>query len=124
MGWGMKLRSYQSDAIDSIYQWFAAGKNAPLIVTPTGSGKSVILAEFIRRACTEFPDTHIAVITHVKELVEQDAKAIRKLWPQGSVGIYSAGLGKRHAKSKKRVAVKSPNKQTRNNRSNRTLFKP
>ncbi len=91
----MKLRTYQAEAIQSIYDWFAAGKAAPLIVTPTGSGKSVILAEFIRRACTEFPRTHILVVTHVKELVEQDAKAIRRLWPHGSVGVYSAGLGKR-----------------------------
>lgn len=94
----MKLRTYQSEAIQSIYDWFAAGKNAPLIVTPTGSGKSVILAEFIRRACTEHHDTHILVVTHVKELVEQDANAIRRLWPNGSVGIYSAGLGKRQLK--------------------------
>lgn len=94
----MKLRQYQSDAIDSIYQWFAAGKEAPLIVTPTGSGKSVILAEFIRRACVEFPDTHILVVTHVKELVEQDAKAIKNVWPHAPVGIYSAGLAKRQLK--------------------------
>lgn len=94
----MKLRTYQSDAIQSIYDWFTAGKQAPLIVTPTGSGKSVILAEFIRRACTEFPDTHILVVTHVKELVEQDAKAIKRVWPHASVGIYSAGLGKRQLK--------------------------
>jgi DNA repair protein RadD len=94
----MKLRTYQSDAIQSIYQWFEAGKQAPLIVTPTGSGKSVILAEFIRRACTEFPDTHILCVTHVKELVEQDAKAIKRVWPHASVGVYSAGLGKRQLK--------------------------
>jgi DNA repair protein RadD len=94
----MKLRQYQHDAIESIYQWFAAGKDAPLVVTPTGSGKSVILAEFIRRACTEFPDTHILVVTHVKELVDQDAKAIKRVWPHAPVGIYSAGLAKRQLK--------------------------
>lgn len=94
----MKLRTYQTDAIQSIYDWFAAGKDAPLVVTPTGSGKSVILAEFIRRACTEYPDTQILVLTHVKELVEQDAKAIKRVWPHAPVGIYSAGLGKRQLK--------------------------
>jgi DNA repair protein RadD len=94
----MKLREYQTDAIQSIYDWFGAGKNAPLIVTPTGSGKSVILAEFIRRACSEYHDTQILVVTHVKELVEQDAKAIKRVWPHAPVGIYSAGLGKRQLK--------------------------
>ena len=91
----MQLRQYQTDAIQSIYDWFAAGKNSPLIVTPTGSGKSVILAEFIRKACSEFPNTHILVVTHVKELVEQDANAIKRVWPHARLGIYSAGLGKR-----------------------------
>jgi DNA repair protein RadD len=91
----MQLRPYQTDAINSIYDWFASGKKAPLVVTPTGSGKSVILAEFIRRACTEHPNTHILVVTHVKELVAQDAKAIKNIWAQAKVGVYSAGLGKR-----------------------------
>lgn len=94
----MQLRYYQTEAVQSIFDWFEKGKDAPLIVTPTGSGKSVILAEFIRRACTEFHDMHILVVTHVKELVEQDAKAIQRLWPHASVGIYSAGLGKRQLK--------------------------
>jgi len=94
----VKLRDYQTNAIQSIFDWFAAGKDAPLIVTPTGSGKSVILADFIRRACTDHPGTHILVVTHVKELVEQDAKAIKRVWPHAPVGIYSAGLGKRQLK--------------------------
>ena len=103
----MKLRQYQTDAIQSIYDWFGANKNAPLIVTPTGSGKSVILAEFIRRACTDHHDTHILVVTHVKELVEQDANAIRRVWPHASVGIYSAGLGKRQLKPVTVASVQS-----------------
>lgn len=103
----MKLRDYQTAAIESIYDWFRAGKNAPLVVTPTGSGKSVILAEFIRRACTEFHDTHILCVTHVKELVDQDAKAIKRVWPQASVGVYSAGLGRRELKQVTVASIQS-----------------
>jgi len=94
----MKARPYQAEAIASIFDWFAAGKDAPLIVTPTGSGKSVILGGFIKRALNDHPDTHILCVTHVKELVEQDANAIRRICPNTSVGIYSAGLGKRQLK--------------------------
>jgi len=108
----MKLRQYQTDAIESIYSWFSAGKNAPLIVTPTGSGKSVILADFIRRACTEHPDTRILVVTHVKELVEQDARAIKTVWPHASIGIYSAGLGKRQLKNITVASIQSIYKRT------------
>lgn len=103
----MQLRYYQTDAIQSIYDWFAAGKDAPLIVTPTGSGKSVILGGFIGRALRDHPDTHILVVTHVKELVEQDAKAIRNLCPHASVGIYSAGLGKKQLKQVTVASIQS-----------------
>lgn len=94
----MKARPYQSEAIASIFDWFAAGHDAPLVVLPTGAGKSFVLAEFIRQAITSYPDTRILVVTHVKELVEQDAAAIRRVWPHASVGIYSAGLGLRQFK--------------------------
>lgn len=94
----MQLRTYQTEAIQSIYDWFEAGKNAPLVVTPTGSGKSVILSGFIKRACSEYPDTKIIVITHVKELVAQDYGAIVRSWPNAPAGVFSAGLGKRQLK--------------------------
>ena len=94
----MKLRYYQTESIQSIYDWFTAGKTAPLIVLPTGAGKSVVLGGFIGRALSEYPDTKILVVTHVKELVAQDAKAIRAMCPHASVGIYSAGLGKKELK--------------------------
>jgi DNA repair protein RadD len=91
----MKLRQYQNDAVSSIYTWFERGMKAPLIVTPTGSGKSVILAEFIRQAIEMDPTTKILVVTHVKELIKQDYEKIKILCPHLSVGIYSAGIGKR-----------------------------
>lgn len=103
----MKLRHYQADAIQSIYDWLGSGKDAPLIVTPTGSGKSVILGGFIKRALYDHPDTHILVVTHVKELVEQDAKAIRAICPHASVGIYSAGLGKKQLKQVTVASIQS-----------------
>ncbi len=44
------LRSYQTEALDRIADAFAAGRRSPLLVAPTGSGKTVIAAELIRRA--------------------------------------------------------------------------
>lgn len=94
----MKARPYQAEAIASIFDWFAAGHDAPLIVLPTGAGKSFVLADFIRQAMTSYPETKVLCVTHVKELVSQDAAAIRRVWPHASVGIYSAGLGLRQFK--------------------------
>lgn len=46
----MKLRDYQIAALDATSRAYAAGRRAPLIVAPTGAGKTVIGAEAIRRA--------------------------------------------------------------------------
>lgn len=46
----MRLRDYQQAAIDAASASYASGKRAPLIVAPTGAGKTVIGAEVIRRA--------------------------------------------------------------------------
>src|SRR5690606_8265342 len=63
----------------------------PLIVAPTGSGKSVILAALCAEAM-EWQGTRVCVVTHRKELVEQDATAIMRM-TDARVGIYNAALG-------------------------------
>jgi DNA repair protein RadD len=96
----MQLRSYQSEAVSAIYGYFAERKgDAPLVVAPTGSGKSVIIAEFIRRALDDYPTTRILMATHQRELIQQNYQALLRLWPQAPAGIYSAGLGKRQARA-------------------------
>lgn len=90
-----QLRDYQAAAVQSVYDWFAAGKGNPLVVAPTGSGKSVILSEFCRRAIADYPATRIIVAQHVKELIQQNFAATLRLWPSAPAGIYSAGLGSR-----------------------------
>jgi len=92
----MELRDYQSAAIEATFDWFAKGRGNPLIVAPTGAGKSVILAELIRR-CMSFDGTRIIAATHVKELIAQNFQATMRLWPAAPAGIYSAGLGRRQA---------------------------
>lgn len=109
------LRSYQSEAVDSIYSYFAERKGeAPLVVAPTGSGKSVIIAEFCRRALVDYPQTRILAATHQRELIQQNFQALLRMWPQAPAGIYSAGLGKRQARAQILFAgVQSIHRKTR-----------
>ena len=90
----IELRPYQNGAIQSLYKFWQDAKGNPLIVLPTGTGKSVVLAQFIREAL-EWGNTRIVVLTHVKELIEQDYAETMGLFPQCPSGIYSAGMGRR-----------------------------
>lgn len=91
----IELRPYQSEAVRSIYNYFEKNDGNPLIVIPTAGGKSLILADFIKSACTTYLGTRVLVLTHVKELIAQDHAEILSWWPEAPVGIYSAGLRKR-----------------------------
>lgn len=92
----MQLRPYQSAAVDALLASFERrGKHNPLVVVPTGGGKSAILAGFLDRALSSSPESRALVLAHRKELLEQDARAIQRFAPSLDVGIYSAGLGLR-----------------------------
>lgn len=91
----INLRPYQKEAIDSTFRYFADNDGNPLIVLPTGTGKSVVIAEFCRQTLTDWPDTKILVVTHVRELIKQNHDELKTLWPEAPAGINSAGLKKR-----------------------------
>lgn len=91
-GCGIKLRPYQEHALTDLYGYFEHENGSPLIVMPTASGKSVVIAEFCRRAITDWPETRIIVATHVRELIEQNHSKMLAIWPDAPAGIYSAGL--------------------------------
>ena len=91
----LNLRAYQTAAINGIYNYFAAETGNPLVVIPTAGGKSLVMASFIEGVLKSYPDQRILIVTHVRELIEQNHAELIKLWPQAPAGIYSAGLKKR-----------------------------
>jgi DNA repair protein RadD len=92
------LRQYQKYAVNSIFEYFKAGnKGNPLVLLPQGTGKSVVIADFVREAITQWPGTRIMMLTHVKELIEQNYAKLLSIWPTAPAGIFSAGLGAKDA---------------------------
>ena len=90
------LRDYQQRTIDELYNWFRSGNNGhPCIVLPTGSGKSHIVAAICKDALQNWPETRVLMLTHVKELIEQNADKMREHWPNAPMGIYSSSLRSR-----------------------------
>jgi len=89
------LRDYQQRAIDQLYDWLSTNEGNPCLVLPTGAGKSHIVAALCKNAVQSWPGTRILMLTHVKELIEQNAEKMRLHWPNAPMGIYSASIGKR-----------------------------
>jgi DNA repair protein RadD len=88
-------RNYQTEAVDSVLNYWGNDGGNPLIEMATGTGKSVVLASLTKRLLTNWPDMRVLMLVHVKELVQQNATAILRAWPQAPLGINSAGLGRR-----------------------------
>lgn len=91
----ISLRHYQEKAIEATFHWWGAADSPPLAVLPTGTGKSIVVAEVCRRAYEWDPGVRILMLTHVQELVAQNFAELIGLWPDAPAGVYSAGLGKR-----------------------------
>lgn len=92
----LNLRWYQDEAVFSFFDYFERGnKGNPVIAMPTGTGKSLVIAEILRRIYSMYPRQRVMMLTHVKELIEQNAEELLRLWPTAPIGIYSAGLKQR-----------------------------
>jgi DNA repair protein RadD len=70
----------------------------PIVALPTGSGKTIVLATFIQYILSHWDDTNIIVLSHVKEIVEQDYNTLVKFFDRDIIGINSNGLGRREVK--------------------------
>lgn len=92
----MKLRPYQESAVKATFEFLINNNGAPVITLPTGSGKSVVIAELIRQAIGEYPETRVVCLSHVAEILVQNAQELLGMWPEAPVGIYSASLGQRN----------------------------
>ena len=88
------LRPYQQQAVEAVYQYLREQDGHPVIVLPTGAGKSIVLAQIVRDAVTLW-NGRVLLLTHVRELIEQNADKVRRLCPELNVGVYSAGLKRR-----------------------------
>jgi len=90
------LRPYQDAAIKSLFQYlFSANTGHPLVVAPVAAGKSLMIAEFIKQVHGIYPRTRIVMLTHVKELLTQNAEELDEQYFGCDMGFYCAGLGQK-----------------------------
>lgn len=91
----IQARSYQTEAVSSIYSYFSTKKGNPVVAMPTGTGKSVVIAMFLESVFRQYPSQRIMILTHVKELIQQNYEKLITLWPFAPAGIYSSGLSRK-----------------------------
>lgn len=98
-----KLRDYQTHALDALTTVVRAGCDAPLVVAPTGSGKTTVGGEASRR--------HLALggrvlwLAHRQELIEQAAERLESF---GLVVGVICGSSSRPRRPHARVQVATP----------------
>ncbi len=84
------LRPYQQEAVRRVVTHFRGSDEPAVVVLPTGSGKSLVIAELARLA-----RGRVLVLAHVRELVEQNHA---KYLAYGlEADIFSAGLGRKES---------------------------
>ncbi|QPC43470.1 DEAD/DEAH box helicase family protein [Kaustia mangrovi] len=93
----LKLRDYQRASIDALYDYWSREPGSPLIVLPTGGGKSLVIASLVKELLADYPDMRILNVTHVKELLVQNYQELLGIWEFAPAGLFSAGLGRRDA---------------------------
>ena len=92
----LEPRDYQDQAVKSVFTYFENGnKGNPIVVMPTGTGKALVISELCERIIKQYPNQKILVLTHVKELIEQNYKRLMEQWPGAPAGVNSAGLKRR-----------------------------
>lgn len=93
----MALRQYQDYAVQSLYRYFQENDGNPVVAMPTGTGKSHVIGSFIKGIFAKWPTQRVMMLTHVKELIEQNANKLIEDWASAPLGFFSAGLKKKQA---------------------------
>ena len=95
----MILRDYQTRAIDALRDAYRSGRRAPLLVLPTGGGKTAIIAHVA--ASQRAPQTRVLVLVHRVELLRQCSDTLMRS------GVEHATLGAGQRFTAARVVVAS-----------------
>ena len=101
------LRPYQEAATQATLDYLMTKSGNPVISAAPGSGKSILIAELCRRAIEIHPATNIIIAVSAKELVRQNHEKLKSIWPEGDIGIYSAGLNKKQIRKVTFVSIQS-----------------
>lgn len=64
-------------------------------MAPVGAGKALMIAEIIKKISLAYPRTKILVLSHIMELLTQNAEHLIQQMSDADICFYSAGLGQK-----------------------------
>jgi len=73
----LELREYQQDALQEIKNALSSGKKAPLLVLPTGAGKTIIFTELSKYLIKQ--KKKVLILVHRRELVKQACQKLDEM---------------------------------------------
>ena len=83
-----KLRNYQKQSIDDLRKAYRFGARAPLLVAPTGMGKTIIFSTIAASAAAK--GNRVLILVHRRELIQQASSKLQ--WVGLEHGIIAAGI--------------------------------
>lgn len=83
-------RRYQQECIDAVAAAKHRGVQRPVVVLPTGAGKTIVFAHLAKLFREAFPAKKVIIIAHTDELVQQAARKVKAVAPGLKVGIVMA----------------------------------
>jgi len=81
----------------AVQRYWSERDGNPLIDQPTGTEKSVVIANLVERSAVL--GRRVLVLSHSREIIDQDRKAILQSWPDAPIGINSDALGERNTEA-------------------------
>jgi len=87
------LHPYQLEAVEQAWAAWEGGHHSVLVSLPTGTGKTEVALDLMRRVLDEEPDGRALFVTHRRELVTQTADRLKIRLPQcaNDVGLVMNG---------------------------------
>ena len=95
---------FQAKVAPRVFDYMRKHKGShPLAALPTGSGKTVVIADVVDQILDQWSDTRITILSHVKEILEQDYNMLSSQLDI-DIGLNSSGLGRRDSQHQVTVA--------------------
>ncbi|MEE8382678.1 MAG: DEAD/DEAH box helicase [Thermodesulfobacteriota bacterium] len=88
----MILRPYQIEAEKKVFDYLHRHPDRhPCVGMPTGSGKTIVIADIVEKTIKKWPTTNVLILSHVKEILKQNYDTIAD-HTLLQVGMFSSGL--------------------------------